>query len=92
MASGLPVIVSPEAGISEWITPGEDAIQLKDPKDPRELAYAIRGMLAHPERTRQLGDQAVRTAATLTWDRHAEAVFQLLSRLKKCETSADVVP
>jgi hypothetical protein len=30
-----------------------------------------------------MGENAVRTASTLTWDRHAEAVFQLLSQIKK---------
>jgi glycosyltransferase involved in cell wall biosynthesis len=83
MACGIPVILSPEAGVSEWITPGEDAILLRDPLDVRELAQAIRLLIADPERMARLGQNAVRTASTLTWDRHAEAVFELLSRLKK---------
>jgi UDP-glucose:(heptosyl)LPS alpha-1,3-glucosyltransferase len=83
MACGLPVIVSPEAGVSEWVTPGKDAVLLKDPKDATELAEAIRSLVSDPERAARMGENAVRTASTLTWDRHAEAVFQLLSQIKK---------
>jgi UDP-glucose:(heptosyl)LPS alpha-1,3-glucosyltransferase len=83
MACGLPVIVSPEAGISEWVTHGQDAVLLKNPKDARELAEAIRGLANDPGLAARIGENAVRTASTLTWDRHAEAVFQLLSQIKK---------
>jgi len=83
MACGLPVIVSPEAGISEWVTPGHDAVLLKDPRDASELAEAIRSLVSDPEHAARMGENAVRTASTLTWDRHAEAVFQLLSQIKK---------
>jgi UDP-glucose:(heptosyl)LPS alpha-1,3-glucosyltransferase len=82
MACGLPVIVSPEAGISEWVTQGEDAVLLNDPRDATELAQAIRRLASDPERARWMGQNAVRTASKLTWDRHAEAVYNLLNRGK----------
>jgi len=82
MACGLPVILSPNAGISEWIRSGTDAVLLSDPKDSHELAGAIRALLSNPERMRRLGENAARTAATLTWDRHAKIIHELLcSRL-----------
>lgn len=82
MACGLPVILSPHAGISEWIRSGIDAVLLSDPEDSRELAGAIRALLSDPERMRRLGETAARTAATLTWDRHAKIIHELLcSRL-----------
>jgi UDP-glucose:(heptosyl)LPS alpha-1,3-glucosyltransferase len=83
MACGLPVILSLNAGMSEWVHAGEDAILLKDPQDARELADAIRSLVNDPRRASRIGQNAVRAASALTWDRHAEAVFELLSRLKK---------
>lgn len=80
MACGLPVILSPEAGVSEWITAGEDAILLKDPRDAAEIAQAIRLLASDSEFAARMGEKAVLTAATLTWDRHAAEVFELLSR------------
>ena len=83
MACGLPVILSPEAGVSEWITAGEDAILLKDPRDAAEIAQAIRLLAADSERAELMGKKAVLTAASLDWDRHATEVFELLSRRER---------
>lgn len=83
MACGLPVILSPEAGVSEWITAGEDAILLKDPRDAVEIAQAIRLLATDSQRAERMGEKAVRTAATLDWDRHATEVFELLSRSRR---------
>jgi glycosyltransferase involved in cell wall biosynthesis len=47
MASGLPVVVSARAGgVSEAVQDGRDALIIKDPEDPAELAVAVRRMLA----------------------------------------------
>lgn len=80
MACGLPVIVSPEAGVSEWVTQGEDCILLKNPRDAAELAQAIRGLTNDAERGLRIGQKAIETARILSWDRHAREVFELLSR------------
>lgn len=79
MSCGLPVVVSSNAGVSEWVHPGEDAILLHDPSDARELAGAILQLIGQPDRRRLLGQNASRTARKLSWDRHAEAVFTLIS-------------
>jgi glycosyltransferase involved in cell wall biosynthesis len=82
MAREPPVILSPHAGISEWIRSGTDAVLMSDPQDSHELAGAIRALVSDPERMRQLGENAVRTAATLTWDQHARIIHEFLcSRL-----------
>lgn len=78
MSCGLPVIVSANAGISEWITNGEDGVILRNAQDGRELAEAIRALVTDPEHLRMLSENAVRAAATLSWDRHAVAVAKLL--------------
>lgn len=78
MSCGLPVIVSRDAGISEWVVNGKNGIVLQSAQDSRELAEAIRGLITAPERMRSLGENAVRAAAELSWERHAAAVAELL--------------
>jgi UDP-glucose:(heptosyl)LPS alpha-1,3-glucosyltransferase len=80
MSCGLPVIVSVNAGISEWIRHGENGLLLQDPQDPRELAETVRALVTSPERMKSLGERAVQTAAGLSWDRHAEEIERLISR------------
>lgn len=78
MSCGMPVIVSADAGISEWLRPGVDAEILQVPSDAQELADAIRALVGDPERMFLLGENAVRTAAAFSWERHAAALLTLL--------------
>ena len=78
MACGLPVIVSTNAGVSEWIHDGLDGVLLKNTGNAAELGAAIRKLVTDPEARQRMGENAVRTAATLSWDRHAGAVYRLL--------------
>lgn len=80
MSCGLPVIVSRNAGISEWVADGENGIVLQNAQDPRELADAIRGLIRDPDAARRMGENATRTAAALSWERHAEEVYRLLKQ------------
>jgi len=79
MSCGLPVVVSANAGLSEWVHPGEDAVVLHDPSDAHELAGAILRLIAQPDTRRLLGENGSRTARKLSWDRHAEGVFALVN-------------
>jgi UDP-glucose:(heptosyl)LPS alpha-1,3-glucosyltransferase len=78
MACGLPVIVSKDAGVSEWIHDGLDGVVLQDAENPQELAGVIRKLVTEPESMQRMGDGAARTAATLSWDRHADALYRTL--------------
>lgn len=80
MSCGLPVIVSRNAGISEWVADGENGIVLQNAQHPRELADAIRGLIRDPDAARRMGENATRTAAALSWERHAEEVYRLLKQ------------
>jgi UDP-glucose:(heptosyl)LPS alpha-1,3-glucosyltransferase len=71
MACGLPVIVSSQAGVSEIVTDGADALVLKDPRSASELAGLIKRILEEPGLARRLGDRAAVTARAYTWDRNA---------------------
>jgi glycosyltransferase involved in cell wall biosynthesis len=78
MACGLPVIVSANAGVSEWVQDGIDGVLLNDAENAAELGSAIRKLVTDPEARQRMGENAVRTAATLSWDRHANTVYRLL--------------
>src|SRR5207247_1396809 len=62
MACGLPVIVSSQAGISEIVTDGLDALVLKDPEDASELAGLIKWLVEDPALRMRLGGRAAMTA------------------------------
>jgi glycosyltransferase involved in cell wall biosynthesis len=74
MASGLPVIVSRNAGVSEIVTPGFDALVLEDPTDADELARLILRLLDDEPYRARLADNAVKTAQKFTWEANAAAV------------------
>jgi len=80
MACGLPVIVSPRAGVSEWLTNGFDALVLKDPENAAELAEAIRALATGAQLRRTLAENAVRTAQKFSWDQHAAQLRQLMEK------------
>lgn len=83
MACGLPVIVSKQAGVSEWIQDGSDGLLLQNPQNPAELAAALRKLLTEPETMQRLGENGARTAAALSWDRQAQGVYALLQTASK---------
>jgi glycosyltransferase involved in cell wall biosynthesis len=51
---------------------------LRDPEDSQDLAGLLRALCANPDLCRQIGQEAWLTARQQTWDRNAEAIWQLL--------------
>jgi UDP-glucose:(heptosyl)LPS alpha-1,3-glucosyltransferase len=80
MACGLPVIVSPNAGVSEWLAHGFDALLLKDPESASELGEAIRALAVGLQLRRTLAENAVATARKFSWDEHAAELRQLMEK------------
>lgn len=80
MSSGLPVIVSRNAGISEWLQNGKNAILLENAEDANELAAALRQVMADPSLRQSLIENARATALALSWDKHAAEIFRLLQQ------------
>jgi UDP-glucose:(heptosyl)LPS alpha-1,3-glucosyltransferase len=80
MASGLPVIVSPKAGVSEWLAHGFDALLLKDPEDAGELAEAVRALAGGAQLRRTLAENALATVRKFSWDQHAAELRQLMEK------------
>ena len=79
MACGLPALVSPQAGVSDYIADGVDAILLQEPGDPVALAKSLSLLLQKPELRRSLGENAARKAQQFSWDLQADAIHLLLS-------------
>jgi len=92
MACGLPVIVSRQAGVSEWISHGEDGLILENPHDAEELARLICALVSTPRFCKRLGANAARTAHQYTWDRNVSASKTFLEdaiRRKTCAPCTD---
>ena len=79
MACGLPVIASARAGVSEIITHRKNGMILRNPQDSGELAELVRELCSNPGSCEQIGREAALTAGQQTWDRNAEAVWELLN-------------
>lgn len=78
MACGLLVITSAFAGVSQIITDNVDGFILGDPNDEAALARRLRE-LEEPELRLRIGENAAKTAQLYSWDRHAAALYELLS-------------
>jgi len=85
MASGLPVIVSREAGASELIDPGRNGLLLEDFKDVEELSGKMRLLSEDRNLVRQLGAAARRTTEAYSWDEIAKRTMQVYEQvLSQC--------
>ncbi len=77
MASGLPVIVSRAAGVSEHLRDGVDALVLQDASDVNTLAAHLR-LLADDQASRaQLGSAGRETAERFSWERVADRTLEV---------------
>ena len=86
MSCGVPVIVSPRAGISHWLKHGHDCLLLKSPEDAAELVAAIRLLATDPGKRGEISANALQTAKKFSWDAHATELRKLL--VSAAETKA----
>jgi UDP-glucose:(heptosyl)LPS alpha-1,3-glucosyltransferase len=68
MASGLPVIVSRAAGVSELLQPGHDCFILENPDDVEELTHHLGRLVSDKLLRLSLGSQARKTAEQYSWE------------------------
>lgn len=68
MGSGLPVIVSRAAGVSELLTHNRDCLILEDPNDVEVLAQHLRRLVQDEVLRSGLGVEARKTAERHSWD------------------------
>jgi phosphatidyl-myo-inositol dimannoside synthase len=79
-AHGMPVVGAAEGGALDAVVDGETGL-LVDPRDHRELADSIAGLLLDSERAAALGEAGRQRASDFTWERHARAVATLANGL-----------
>lgn len=91
MASGLPVVVSTRAGLSELVTDGEDALLLRNPEDPAELRSLMQLLLRDSILRQRLGAHAAQAMRRLTWDQNAAEMDRIFRAvLESRKTSAQL--
>jgi phosphatidylinositol alpha-1,6-mannosyltransferase len=76
-ACAVPVVAGAVGGGAEVVVDGETG-HLVDPSAPRVLEEAIGGLLADPEKARQMGEAGRRHCARFDWERGADALEALL--------------
>ncbi|MFY9461868.1 MAG: glycosyltransferase family 4 protein [Candidatus Sungiibacteriota bacterium] len=83
MATGLPVIVSRGAGVHEVLIDHETAI-LINPKDPEELAAAIKEVMDTPALYEKLSKRgAVFVRSNFSWQRYTQELLHVFEETKK---------
>jgi glycosyltransferase involved in cell wall biosynthesis len=79
MAAGLPVVVSPRAGIAELVRHGENGLVARDGD---ETVGALARLAADRALAGRLGAAARRTAGQYTWDRTAAATLAVYEEIR----------
>jgi glycosyltransferase involved in cell wall biosynthesis len=80
MACGIPVVVSRQAGVSEIIANGVDALILEDATDTNHLAYLINRLVSEPGFRKQLASNGEKAARNYTWEKNAELLFSIFEK------------
>jgi len=77
MASGLPVVISRQAGASELIAEGEDGVLIDNPADHREIARRLLPLVRERDLRQGIGQRARLKAESLSWDKMADETMTL---------------
>jgi phosphatidylinositol alpha-mannosyltransferase len=78
-AAGTPVVASAIAGYSDVVSDGHDGL-LVPPGDPQRLAEELQRVYHEPERLREMGRAAHRSAQRYAWPRIADQVSSVYER------------
>lgn len=78
-AAGTPVIASAIAGYNDVVSDGVDGL-LVPPGDPQRLAEELQRIHHEPERLREMGAAARRSAQRYAWPRVADQVTEVYER------------
>jgi glycosyltransferase involved in cell wall biosynthesis len=83
MACGLPVITSVFAGVSSQIRDGVEGFVMCNPENAAALAALIAQLQSDEPLRRRIGDAGAVAAQSWTWDRSADALWNLLQSVSK---------
>jgi starch synthase len=80
LASGLPVVVTPNTGAADVITHGREGL-IVPARDAAALAEALRELYEDEPRRRAMGESAVETARAWTWETYGDRAAAAYARL-----------
>jgi glycosyltransferase involved in cell wall biosynthesis len=92
MACGLPVITSVFAGVSGLVRDEVDGFVLPDPDDAHALAQLFERLHIDEALRHRIGRAAAGEALDWTWDRNAEAIWELLNDVAAKKSRAHTFP
>ena len=91
MASGLPVIVSATAGVSDHITEGETGLLVNDPADPDELKGKLELLMSNGFLREKLAFEGRHLAEKFTWNHIAALTGEAYQLALSGELMTEVV-
>src|ERR1039458_4082365 len=91
MASGLPVVVSREAGACELIQNGVNGLILNDVNSESELVGLMQSLVNDPERAASMGRAARQSVESLSWDSVARETMQVYEELLASKESSKIL-
>ncbi|MEK7469477.1 MAG: glycosyltransferase family 4 protein [Planctomycetota bacterium] len=83
MATGIPVVISRQAGASEVVTHGSDGVIVENPRDPAALAAAIEPLLADRPKREAMGKAARAKAEQHSIGANIETVLELYREIAR---------
>ena len=90
MSQGLPVIATPVGCAATLVRTGETGVQVP-PRDATAIADAIAGLMQSPAERRQLGENAAREVASMSWRETARQTLEFyrktLDRIRSAHTN-----
>jgi phosphatidylinositol alpha-1,6-mannosyltransferase len=81
-ARGLPVVAGNVGGAVDAVVDGETGL-LVDPEDPMAVADALKTILLDRQRARRMGEAGWRHARSLSWERAASQVENLITEVAR---------
>ena len=91
MASGLPVVVTPNTGAEDIITDGREGL-LVPAGDPDALARALLSLYEDEDRRAAMSEAAVATASAWSWDAYGDRIAAAYARVVARQPSPDTQP
>lgn len=80
MASGLPVVVTPETGYGDLIKPGQEGLVVPS-RDANAIAAALGELAGDDDRRLRMGGAARRFAESYSWSRYGQEIRSLYASL-----------
>lgn len=78
MATGTPVIVTSNSGVTDIMTDGEDGLIIP-PGDPNVIAEKVAYLRNNPKERIRMGEAAYKTASDYPWERHCQRLEDILT-------------